>query len=82
MTTGTESEIEAGATTVIFTTAEVLETPPAVATAVNEYAPTARLLTVSVNGALETAPKGVVPLKKDTLVTVALVAVASAAMLT
>jgi hypothetical protein len=76
------TETEIGATTVMFTTDEVAETPEAVATADSEYEPAARLLKVRVNGGVVTEPKDEVPLKKLTLVTVPPVAVASAAMLT
>ena len=59
-----------GVTTVILTGGEVVETPPAVATALMAYAPAARLLAVKLKGGDKTDPKGVVLLRKVTLVTV------------
>src|SRR4051812_28043264 len=51
--------------------ADVVEIPPAVATAVSEWAP-AGSEAVILNGEVNAEPSGVVPLKNETLVTVPL----------
>ena len=62
----------------MFTTAEVAETPAAVATAVSAYEFAVKLPVVILNGALVTDPKKVALPKNDTLVTVPLLTVALA----
>jgi hypothetical protein len=76
----TESDVDA--TTLMFTTAEVREIPPAVATALSEYCPAARLFNVRLKGDEVSEPKGEVPSKKETLVTEPPLEVASATMVT
>src|SRR5579859_332710 len=59
-----------GLTTVMFTTLDVEEMPPAVATAVMAYPPAARLDDVTLNGALVAEPVRLPLVKNCTLVTV------------
>src|SRR5215831_9930664 len=67
---GAVSETAVGATTVTWTTAEVPEIPPAVATALMAYVPAPRALAVKLKGAVWTDPHKVLLAKKETLVTV------------
>ena len=79
---GLDTETATGVTTEIFTTEEVPERPPAVATALSAYEPAERPLVVKLKGALCTDPARVEFTKKDTFVTVPLLTVALAEIFT
>src|ERR1041385_2569839 len=59
-----------GVTTLKLTTADVLEMPPAVATAFSAYEPAGNPFAIRLKGGLCTEPSGVVLLRKVTFVTV------------
>ncbi len=82
VTCGKEAETETGATTEIFTTADVAETPEAVAIAVSAYDPADKFDATTLNGDALTLAKITPLVRKATFVIVPLETVAAAEILT
>src|SRR5882724_9783270 len=77
-----DSEVMTGVTTLILTTDDVVEIPPAVATDLSATGPALKLLAVMLNGALWREPIKELFAKNATLVTVPPPTVAPAAIAT
>lgn len=77
-----DSDVTTGVTTLMFTTEEVAETPAAVATAMSPFEPALRLSAVMLKGGDWLEPTGELLSKKDTFVTVPLLTLALAEILT